>query len=157
METFFFVLGFAVVSTSLYFLNEGFKRSLRKKESSDWEIGDRIIAEIGSELWRAMSDPGDAAELSGWDGESIYIKMDGSIHKFPWSSLKVNKSALWRRNHNKCKSYMGKDPGFGSSLKAEYKFKGFSKDQLKELLEKAILEEDYEKAESIKKAIKELK
>jgi len=32
------------------------------------------------------------------------------VHKCEWSWFDSNKSALWRRNYDECKNYVGVDP-----------------------------------------------
>ena len=78
----------------------------RRRESSDWKVGDFV----------ALIDGSDLHKLLGWSDDGFFIEKEGSVSKIEWLKLKFNKSVIWRRNWEKCKAQMGTDPGFSPGL-----------------------------------------
>jgi hypothetical protein len=123
----------------------------RRKETSDWQVGDLII----------VNGEDDLIKLLGWSEEGFYIEGDNGVHKLEWVRFKYNKSAIWRRNHKSCEDYMnGAKPGFTPALNNEVSqsstIDGKPIDLLSEVecqiyLKKALESENYELAEAIKK------
>jgi hypothetical protein len=123
----------------------------RKKETSDWQVGDLILI-IGQD---------ELIKLLGWAEDGFYIEHDSAVHKLDWDRFKYNKSAIWRRNHKSCEDYMnGSKPGFTPGLKdtvsTSSKIDGKPIELLSEVecqiyLKKALESENYELAEAIRK------
>lgn len=122
----------------------------RKKESNDWLVGDLICVEKEDKLLK----------LNGWSENSLYVEIKGINNKISWSQFLYNKSAMWRRNWNECKEYMGdKEPGFSPDLENRangLKINGTPVEFLTEIecdifLKQALKEENYELADAIRK------
>jgi hypothetical protein len=123
----------------------------RKKETSDWQVGDLVILEGQDKLLK----------LLGWSDEAFYVDSDGGAYKMSWDRFGYNKSAIWRRNHKSCEDYMnGAKPGFTPGLKntvsSSSKVEGKPIELLSEVecqiyLKKALESENYELAEAIRK------
>lgn len=127
-----------------------FKRKARKKETSDWQVGDMLI----------IYGENNMVSLVGWSNEAFYINADGAAQKVEWEKFRYNKSAVWRRNYKSCEEYMGAQPGFKPSLKDGVSPKSKINDKPIELLteiecqiylKKALDEENYELADAIRK------
>jgi hypothetical protein len=123
----------------------------RKKETSDWMVND-LISIIGNN---------NLVKVLGWSKDALFIESGKNVEKISWSKFSFNKSVAWRRNFNGCKDYMGtKKPGFGPKLDEDavssHKVEGKPVELLSEIecqiyLKKAIEEENYELADSIRK------
>jgi hypothetical protein len=121
----------------------------RKKETSDWQVGDRI-AIFGEDALYAVL---------GWSDEAFYIQDKNDVRKIQWDRFNFNKSAIWRRNYKNCGDYMnGVKPGFNEVVEPPSKMEinGKPVELLTEIecqihLKKALDSENYELAESIKK------
>ncbi len=121
----------------------------RKKETSDWQVGDKICISGKDDLYRVL----------GWYDEALYVEIEGIVHKLEWDRFKFNKSAIWRRNYKNCENYMnGVKPGFAPGLKTPSKMEidGKPVELLTEIecqihLKKALDSENYELAEAIRK------
>jgi hypothetical protein len=123
----------------------------RKKETSDWQVGDMITIHRENDLYAVL----------GWSEEAFYIQDKNDVKKLEWNRFNFNKSAVWRRNYKNCGDYMnGVKPGFNAVIKPSSKIKieidGKAVELLTEIecqiyLKKALDSENYELAESIKK------
>ena len=143
-----------------------FKTIKTKSEISDWQLDDVLI----------IQDKQKYASLKGWNLKSIVVEFDGSNYftELNMSEVKLNKSAYWRRLHNKCEKTMGKKPTFNSKVTFFYKNQDSEKESssikihgkpidllsetechiyLKECLER----EEYEIAELIKKRMEQFR
>ena len=125
-------------------------KASRKKETSDWQIGDLLVIHGQDKM----------VTLVGWSQEAFYIELDNAVLKTDWGQFRFNKSAVWRRNHKSCEEYMGTQPGFKPGLKDEVSTKSKINDKPIELLtevecqiylKKALEEENYELADAIRK------
>lgn len=125
-------------------------KASRKKETSDWQIGDLLV----------IHGQDNMVTLLGWSQEAFYIELNNAVHKTDWDQFRFNKSAVWRRNHKSCEEYMGTQPGFKPGLKDEVSTKSKINDKPIELLtevecqiylKKALEEENYELADAIRK------
>jgi hypothetical protein len=134
----------------------------RKSEFKDWMVGDMLILSRSSVEYRDLKESGQTlAKVVGWNENDLYIKIGKVTYKSSWDCFESNKSALWRRNYNECKSAMGIDPGFSSDV-ADTKtissktFNGVSIELMNEIqcyayLKQALDTEDYEAADLIRK------
>ena len=121
----------------------------RKKETSDWQVGDMIAIYGENDLYAVL----------GWSDEAFYIQDKNDVRKIQWDRFNFNKSAIWRRNYKNCGDYMnGVKPGFNAVIKpsSEIEIDGKAVELLTEIecqiyLKKALDSENYELAESIKK------
>jgi hypothetical protein len=134
----------------------------RKDEFKDWMVGDMLILYASSVEYRELKKLGqNYAKVVGWNKNDLYLEIGNVTYKSSWECFKSNKSALWRRNYNECKSAMGVDPGFSSDV-ADTKtissktFNGVSIESMNETqcyayLKQALDTEDYEAADLIRK------
>ena len=124
--------------------------SKTKKEIKDWQVGDTIsILFHGDEKLK---------NLLGWTIDNVYIENDGHTHKLDMSKVVFNKSAIWRRNYDECKSIMKTEPGFKPGLTKlngdVYEGKHIntmSEVECQVYLKMALENEEFEIAEKIKK------
>jgi len=143
--------GAAIVGVSIILIADFMAKLQRRKEYSDWQVGDKV----------AIKDNDDLYSLQGWEKTAFYVEnKDGSTVKLEWKRLDFNKSATWRRNHQSCEKAMGKKPGFspelGKTTSSSQKIDGKHIELLTEIecqiyLKQALETEDYELAEKIKK------
>ena len=80
--------------------------SKTKKEIKDWQVGDSVFLRKEDKLFK----------LLGWTLNHVYVQVDGITHKIDMDNVGHNKSAIWRRNYNECKSVMKTEPGFKPGL-----------------------------------------
>ena len=117
MTTLLIISGVIFGLTLIVWLSYELKIKLRKDEFKDWVVGDKIILQTNSLEYRELKKTGaDLATLVGWNQYNVYIKIGNSTRKCEWSCFDANKSAIWRRNYEECKKYMGVDPGFNAEL-----------------------------------------
>ena len=117
MTTLLIISGILLGLTLMVWLPYELKIKLRKDEFKDWVVGDKIILQQNSLEYRELKETGtNVATLVGWTKYNVYIEIGDSTHKCEWSCFDTNKSALWRRNYEECKTAMGKNPGFTSVL-----------------------------------------
>lgn len=166
MTTLLIISGVIFGLTLIVWLSYELKIKLRKDEFKDWVVGDKIILQTNSLEYRALEKTGaDLATLVGWNQYNVYIKIGNSTHKCEWSCFETNKSALWRRNYEECKKYMGVDPGFNAELiesNSKAKIHGKTIELLSEVecevyLKISINEEDYDTAELIKRRMEKFR
>jgi hypothetical protein len=157
------ILGIILITWLSYEL----KIKLRKDEFKDWVVGDKLILKPNSSEHSRMEKAGeDLATLVGWTENNIYIKIGKDVWKSEWSCFDSNKSVIWRRNHEECKTAMGKNPGFSPELNltssSGSKIDGKPIELLSEVecevfLKLAIEEEDYDTAELIRKRMEKFR
>lgn len=129
--------------------------SKTKKEIKDWQVGDTIsILFHGDEKLK---------NLLGWTIDNVYIENDGHTHKLDMSKVVFNKSAIWRRNYDECKSIMKTEPGFKPGLEPMSSKSDVCDGKVIELmseiecqvyLKKALESEDFESASKIREQMK---
>jgi hypothetical protein len=148
------------------FLYHTVQLNSRKSEFKDWIVGDKLILKTNSSMYAAMQKLNqDLVDVVGWNENNIYLKIGDTTHKCEWSCFDSNKSALWRRNYDECKKYMGVDPGFNAELgesNSKAKIHGKTIELLSEVecevyLKIAINEEDYDTAELIKRRMEKFR
>ena len=136
----------------------------RKDEFKDWMVGDMLILTRSSVEYRDLKELGqNYAKVVGWNENDLYIKIGKVTYKSSWECFQSNKSALWRRNYNECKSAMGVEPGFSSDVTdtktiSSKTFNGVSIELMNEIqcyayLKQALDTEDYEAADLIRKRL----
>ena len=134
----------------------------RKDEFKDWMVGDMLILSRSSVEYRDLKELGqNLAKVVGWNENDLYLKIGKATYKSSWECFQSNKSALWRRNYNECKSAMGVEPGFSSDVSdtktiSSKTFNGVSIESMNETqcyayLKQALDTEDYEAADLIRK------
>lgn len=91
-----------------------------KKKISNWEINDLIILNDKVDTDGLLLHE-EMAILKGWDLDSVYLKTNSGVSKFPIKVVKFNKSDIWRINFEKSQIVMGHDPEFKYDLKFQEK------------------------------------
>jgi hypothetical protein len=160
------IVGIFLISFSVHLA----KLKSRKSEFKDWKVGDLLILESNSSEYHEIKKSGKSmARVLGWTEYYLYLEIDDSTHQCSWDCFKDNKSAIWRRNYENCKSTMGIEPGFkpgvsdtSSSTLSGKKFDGKPIELLTEVecevyLKKAIEDEDYDAAELIRKRMEKFR
>jgi hypothetical protein len=164
-------LAILVVTVIIIGVSSAKSRS-RKAEYKDWKIGDKLVLDAynGDTAYTVLKKSGkNYATLCGWSKNNIYVDVhDGNVYKIEWDELKLNKSALWRRNFEEAKEAMGVDPHFSADIEESDRSstpsspKGtidgkpielLSEVECEVYLKKAIEEEDYQTAEALRKRI----
>ena len=143
------ILSVLVLIIGIALISVWFQVKNRKKETSDWQVGDMIAIYGENDLYAVL----------GWSDEAFYIQDKNDVRKIQWDRFNFNKSAIWRRNYKNCGDYMnGVKPGFNAVIKpsSEIEIDGKAVELLTEIecqiyLKKALDSENYELAESIKK------
>jgi len=101
------ILGIVCLVFGFIILFSYVNRLMTKKEVKDWEVGDSVFLRKEDKLFK----------LLGWTLKNVYIDVDGLTHKIDMDNVGHNKSAIWRRNYNECKSVMKTEPGFKPGLR----------------------------------------
>ena len=168
MTTLLIILGIVGGIFLLSFLVYSTKLQLRKSEFKDWKVGDLLILDSNSSEYYEIQNLGRSmVRVLGWTESHLYLEIGDSTRKSSWNCLEVNKSAIWRRNFENCKSSMGVEPGFrpnvgdSSSLSGK-KVEGKPIELLSEVecevyLKKSIEDEDYDLAELIRKRMEKFR
>jgi hypothetical protein len=154
----------------LSFLVHSTKLKSRKSEFKDWKVGDLLILKSSSTEHHELNKLGRSmARVLGWTEYNLYLEIGDSTRQCSWDCFKDNKSAIWRRNYENCKSTMGVEPGFkpsvndtSSSTLSGKKYDGKPIELLTEVecevyLKKAIEDEDYDAAELIRKRMEKFR
>jgi hypothetical protein len=134
-------------------------RNARKRKTSTWQVGDRIILTTG-----------EGVILRGWTLDFIYISEQHSPKttvKLKINRLEYNKSAYWRNNFDECQKTMGVEPQFirdavpsmassnarrnGSKIIDGKEIELLTEIECQIYLKECLKDEDYETAELIKK------
>jgi len=100
------ILGIVCLVFGFIILFSYINTSRTKNEVKDWEVGDSVLLIKEDKLFK----------LLGWTLNHVYIQVDGITHKIDMAKVGHNKSAIWRRNYNECKSVMKTEPGFKPGL-----------------------------------------
>jgi hypothetical protein len=158
------IVGIFLISFSAHLT----KLKSRKSEFKDWKVGDLLILRSNSqELYELQKLGKSMAKVVGWTEYNLYLEIGDSTRQCSWDCFKDNKSAIWRRNYENCKSTMGVEPGFKpgvndiSSLSGK-EYDGKPIELLTEVecevyLKKAIEDEDYDAAELIRKRMEKFR
>ena len=170
MTTLLIIIGAIIGVFFISFLIHLTKLNNRKSEFKDWKVGDLLILESNSNEYHEIHKLGKSmARVLGWTEYYLYLEIGDSTHQCSWDCFKDNKSAIWRRNYENCKSSMGVEPGFkpsvndtSSSTLSGKKFDGKPIELLTEVecevyLKKAIEDEDYDAAELIRKRMEKFR
>lgn len=170
MTTLLIILGVIVGIFLISFLTHLTKLNNRKSEFKDWKVGDLLILKSSSNEYYEIKKSGKSmARVLGWTEYYLYLEIDDSTHQCSWDCFKDNKSAIWRRNYDNCKSTMGVEPGFkpgvndtSSSTLSGKQYDGKPIELLTEVecevyLKKAIEDEDYDAAELIRKRMEKFR
>jgi hypothetical protein len=140
----------------------------RKNKSKYFKIGDKLALNSGKHRRILEEKRKDFAILKGWDLEHLYIDCgDGMVYKVDWSVMDFNKSAIWRKNYEDAKNFMGCDPAFSGhvedgSSSTNRIYQGKPIDSMNEIecevyLKKALEEEDYETADMIRQRMEKFR
>jgi hypothetical protein len=166
MTTLLIIVGILFGALLIGFLYHTIQLNSRKSEFKDWIVGDKLILKTSSvEYTKIQKLNQSLGNVVGWNVDNIYLKIGDTTHKCEWSCFDSNKSALWRRNYDECKKYMGVDPGFNAELgesNSKAKIRGKTIELLSEVecevyLMIAIDEEDYDTAELIKRRMEKFR
>jgi hypothetical protein len=149
MTTLIIIVSSIITIFLVGFMSYSLKMSNRKKETSDWKVGDQISIFGRDGLIKVL----------GWSEDAIYVEIEGLANKIEWDKFKFNKSVVWRRNWNDCGKYMkDQKPGFTPVLTTPVQMSvdGKPVETLSEIeceiyLKKALEEEAYELADAIRK------
>lgn len=155
------ILGVILLIVSLIWVGGSIIDKNRRNKSKNFKIGDKLVLSSGRHRRICEEKRKDFAILKGWDLSNLYIDCgDGMVYQVDWSVMDYNKSAIWRKNYEDAKNFMGCDPAFtghvddgSSSINRIYQ--GKSIDSMNEIecevyLKKALEEEDYETADMIR-------
>jgi hypothetical protein len=166
MTTLLIIVGILFGALLIGFLYHTIQLNSRKSEFKDWIVGDKLILKTSSVEYTELQKLNQSlGNVVGWNVDNIYLKIGDTTHKCEWSCFDSNKSALWRRNYDECKKYMGVDPGFNAELgesNSKAKIRGKTIELLSEVecevyLMIAIDEEDYDTAELIKRRMEKFR
>jgi hypothetical protein len=166
MTTLLIIVGILFGALLIGFLYHTIQLNSRKSEFKDWIVGDKLILKTNSVEYTEIQKLNQTlGNVVGWNVDNIYLKIGDTTHKCEWSCFDSNKSALWRRNYDECKKYMGVDPGFNAELgesNSKAKIHGKTIELLSEVecevyLKIAINEEDYDTAELIKRRMEKFR
>jgi hypothetical protein len=166
MTTLLIIVGILFGALLIGFLYHTIQLNSRKSEFKDWIVGDKLILKTSSVEYTEIQKLNQSlGNVVGWNVDNIYLKIGDTTHKCEWSCFDSNKSALWRRNYDECKKYMGVDPGFNAELgesNSKAKIHGKTIELLSEVecevyLKIAINEEDYDTAELIKRRMEKFR
>jgi hypothetical protein len=166
MTTLLIIVGILFGALLIGFLYHTIQLNSRKSEFKDWIVGDKLILKTSSAEYTELQKLNQSlGNVVGWNVDNIYLKIGDTTHKCEWSCFDSNKSALWRRNYDECKKYMGVDPGFNGELgesNSKAKIHGKTIELLSEVecevyLKIAIDEEDYDTAELIKRRMEKFR
>jgi len=166
MTTLLIIVGILFGALLIGFLYHTIQLNSRKSEFKDWIVGDKLILKTSSVEYTEIQKLNQSlGNVVGWNVDNIYLKIGDTTHKCEWSCFDSNKSALWRRNYDECKKYMGVDPGFNAELgesNSKAKIRGKTIELLSEVecevyLKIAINEEDYDTAELIKRRMEKFR
>jgi hypothetical protein len=166
MTTLLIIVGILFGALLIGFLYHTIQLNSRKSEFKDWIVGDKLILKTSSvEYTKIQKLNQSLGNVVGWNVDNIYLKIGDTTYKCEWSCFDSNKSALWRRNYDECKKYMGVDPGFNAELgesNSKAKIHGKTIELLSEVecevyLKIAINEEDYDTAELIKRRMEKFR
>jgi hypothetical protein len=166
MTTLLIIVGILFGVLLIGFLYHTIQLNSRKSEFKDWIVGDKLILKTSSVEYTEIQKLNQSlGNVVGWNVDNIYLKIGDTTHKCEWSCFDSNKSALWRRNYDECKKYMGVDPGFNAELgesNSKAKIHGKTIELLSEVecevyLKIAINEEDYDTAELIKRRMEKFR
>ena len=166
MTTLLIIVGILFGALLIGFLYHTIQLNSRKSEFKDWIVGDKLILKTSSVEYTEIQKLNQTlGNVVGWNVDNIYLKIGDTTHKCEWSCFDSNKSALWRRNYDECKKYMGVDPGFNAELgesNSKAKIHGKTIELLSEVeceiyLKIAINEEDYDTAELIKRRMEKFR
>ena len=166
MTTLLIIVGVLFGAVLVGFLYHTAQLNSRKSEFKDWIVGDKLILKTSSVEYTEIQKLNQTlGNVVGWNVDNIYLKIGNTVHKCEWSCFDSNKSALWRRNYDECKKYMGVDPGFNAELgesNSKAKIHGKTIELLSEVecevyLKIAINEEDYDTAELIKRRMEKFR
>ena len=170
MTTLLIILGVIVGIFFTSFLIHLTKLNNRKSEFKDWKVGDLLILDSTSNEHHEIKKLGKTmVRVFGWTEYYLYLEIGDSTHQCSWDCFKDNKSAIWRRNYENCKSAMGIEPGFKPSVSdasslsfSGKKYDGKHIELLTEVecevyLKKSIEDEDYDAAELIRKRMEKFR
>lgn len=144
--------------------------SNRKKEISDWKIGDLVT--FYNKVWVTSEVGVMSATLVGWDLEYVFIQVNNLVASVEFNRIKSNKSAIWRRHYNSCETVMGTKPSFtpfvnpkgitNAKNKTGSSYNGKAIESLNETeceiyLKECLANEDYETATLIRKQLEKLR
>ena len=140
------------------------KQKKKKKTILSWKIGDWIRFKHDVDLPQEYIKPNKHFQIYGWDEDNVYIKGEnGVVNQVSRKMVESNKSQVWRENYEKCKQYMGMNPGFDVDIMVIKDMKTsfvYGKDielltetECKVYLKKAIENEDYEIAQMIRERL----
>jgi hypothetical protein len=157
----------AGLTVLFYFVHRMTLKS-RKSEFKDWKVGDLLILKpISTEHYELNKLGRSMAKLLGWTESNLYLEIGDSVRQCSWDCFSDNKSAIWRRNYDNCKSAMGVDPGFKSTVSDSSSLSGkkvegkpielLSEVECEVYLKKAIEDEDYDLAELIRKRMEKFR
>lgn len=168
MTTLLIILTIIAGLTVLFYFVHRMTLKSRKSEFKDWKVGDLLILKSSStEHYEIQKLGRSMARVLGWTEYHLYIEIGDSTRKCSWDCFSDNKSAIWRRNFENCKSAMGVDPGFKPGVSDSSSLSGkqvegklielLTEVECEVYLKKAIENEDYDLAELIRKRMEKFR
>ena len=146
----------------------------RRNLTKHWQVGDLLIPTDRAYIIRETLTKSKRVYmvLLGWNERKVYVELEkGMVHEIEYPNISSNKAAIWRKNFEDSKKYMGNTPGFQPGLgdnvtqvgnTTNKTFHGKSIDLLTETecniyLKEALDNEDYETAELIKERLEKFR
>ena len=83
----------------------------KREESKGWRKDDVVFLKPYSFTGQNNDE---YYKLLGWTNDYIFIedKVNKTTQKVGRENLKINHTAIWRKNEEDCRRYMKEDPGF---------------------------------------------
>ena len=145
--------------------------TIRKQRSKGWKPGDVLILDqvyTSLELYRETKKGNGKPVLAGWNRHNVFINVGDLTYTEMWSAIKANKSDIWRKHYESCKSYMGVKPNFspvvnsniteGSSDMIDGQpISTLNETMCQIYLKQALESENYELAELLKKQLEKFR
>lgn len=158
-----------IVILMMYYLTTMVRKRIRKQISKNWKVGDVIIVDhsnISLGLSNEIKNKNvDTVELSGWNSDNVFYIVGERVFAESWSSMKHNKSDVWRHYYKKCNDYMGTKPNFSDVVSQDQTnnttsdtidgepIETMSETMCQIHLKRAIEDENFELAEKLRKRL----
>lgn len=159
------IIGAAITVFGIVILSANHSYTKREKMLKTWQVGDKLYPRPcfyrdSPSASSAFTKSGkNFLTLAGFDMYYVFVKISGVTHKLSFNEIDYNKSAMWRKNYESCKEFMGTEPDFNpvilDSNTSKDTIEGKPVELLTEIecqiyLKQALEEEKFELAEKIR-------